>query len=260
MIARAFVLVAALLSANVAHAEVIWSMPASACTPSDSPIRFNRYATQGPNLKFQPDVAYPISFTCPITRYDSTSTSWKLNLVYTDSTGSGSAGFVRAILFAMPIGSETPHALAIANSNSSTATGRNTVSSPTFTHTFNFQTNVYWVRIEMDRSATSQNVVAHSIHLGVPTISDIRAKQDIVRLGRLENGLGFYSFKYNGGSQTYVGVMAQEVEALLPDAVVHGDDGYLRVFYDQLGFSMQTFEAWRAAGGTLPVVASAQPR
>ena len=51
-------------------------------------------------------------------------------------------------------------------------------------------------------------------------MSDIRAKHDIVLLGHLDNGLGFYRFSYNGSDKAYVGVMAQEVQTVMPDAVV----------------------------------------
>jgi hypothetical protein len=42
----------------------------------------------------------------------------------------------------------------------------------------------------------------------------------------------------------YVGVMAQEVEALMPDAVARGDDGYMRVDYGRLGLRMQAWDDW----------------
>ena len=47
--------------------------------------------------------------------------------------------------------------------------------------------------------------------------------------------------------QAYVGVMAQEVQMVLPEAVGRGADGYLRVNYDKVGVRFQTWEAWRAA-------------
>ena len=78
--------------------------------------------------------------------------------------------------------------------------------------------------------------------------SDIRLKHDIVMLGRLDNGLGFYRFSYNGSDKAYVGVMAQEVQAVMPEAVVRGSDGYLRVYYERLGLRMQTWNEWVAAG------------
>ena len=83
--------------------------------------------------------------------------------------------------------------------------------------------------------------------------SDINLKHDIVLLGRLDNGIGFYRFVYNGGHTAYVGVMAQEVQAVMPQAVTRGRDGYLRVFYDKLGVKFQTYDAWMASGARIPV-------
>jgi len=51
-----------------------------------------------------------------------------------------------------------------------------------------------------------------------------------------------------------VGVMAQEVQAIMPEAVVRGPDGYLRVFYDKLGLTLQTYDRWLASGARLPKV------
>ena len=87
--------------------------------------------------------------------------------------------------------------------------------------------------------------------------SDIRLKHDIALLGRLNNGLGFYRFAYNGGDKLYVGVMAQEVQAVMPGAVVCGRDGYLRVFYDKIGLPFQTYNEWLASGARVPVAAVA---
>ena len=82
--------------------------------------------------------------------------------------------------------------------------------------------------------------------------SDIALKHDIVLLGRLSNGIGFYRFAYNGSNQAYVGVMAQDVQKVMPQAVIRGDDGYLRVFYDKLGVKFQTYKQWIASGAQVP--------
>jgi hypothetical protein len=86
--------------------------------------------------------------------------------------------------------------------------------------------------------------------------SDIALKYDINLLGYLDNGLGFYRFSYNGSNKAYVGVMAQEVQTLRPDAVVRGSDGYLRVFYDKLGLEFMTYKQWIASGSRIPSTAS----
>jgi hypothetical protein len=84
--------------------------------------------------------------------------------------------------------------------------------------------------------------------------SDMRLKHDIVLLGRLDDGLGYYRFVYNGGHTTYVGVMAQEVETVMPEAVMRGADGDMRVSYDLLGLPFETYEQWVATGAHLPSV------
>jgi hypothetical protein len=84
--------------------------------------------------------------------------------------------------------------------------------------------------------------------------SDVALKHDITLLGRLDNGLGFYRFSYNGSEKAYVGVMAQEVQTIVPEAVVRGQDGYLMVFYDKLGLKFQTYEQWIAAGARVPTM------
>ena len=82
--------------------------------------------------------------------------------------------------------------------------------------------------------------------------SDIALKHDVVLLGHLDNGLGYYRFSYLGSDKAYVGVMAQEVQAVMPDAVTRGSDGYLRVYYDRLGLKFLTYRDWLAAGAQIP--------
>jgi uncharacterized protein DUF3300/endosialidase-like protein len=83
--------------------------------------------------------------------------------------------------------------------------------------------------------------------------SDIRLKHDIALLGRLDNGLGIYRFSYNGSDKAYVGVIAQEVVQIRPDAAVVGPDGYLRVYYEKLGLKFETYEEWLNSGGDIPL-------
>jgi len=68
------------------------------------------------------------------------------------------------------------------------------------------------------------------------TPSDMRLKRDIGLLARRGDGLGLYSFKYVWSDTVHVGVMAQEVALLYPDAVRRDDlTGYMAVNYTRLG-------------------------
>ncbi len=83
------------------------------------------------------------------------------------------------------------------------------------------------------------------------SFSDMRLKRDIVELTRLGNGIGLYRYRYSWSDQLYVGVMAQEVAKIVPDAVLRGADGYLRVNYARLGLKLQTWDEWTLEGSTL---------
>jgi hypothetical protein len=80
----------------------------------------------------------------------------------------------------------------------------------------------------------------------------LRLKHDVVLLGHLNDGLGFYRFVYNGGEGPYVGVIAQEVQKVVPKAIVRDRDGYLKVLYDKLGLKFETYDQWIASGSRIP--------
>ena len=72
-------------------------------------------------------------------------------------------------------------------------------------------------------------------------VSDIRLKQNIVKIGKYNSGLNMYTWDWNKEGkkvahpdQPTVGVMAQEAMLVFPEAVMKGDDGYLRVDYGRI--------------------------
>ena len=54
-------------------------------------------------------------------------------------------------------------------------------------------------------------------------LSDRRFKTDIERVGTLDNGLGVYRYRYKSGGPIQIGVMADEVKAVNPGAVINVD-------------------------------------
>ena len=86
--------------------------------------------------------------------------------------------------------------------------------------------------------------------------SDIALKHDVVLLGHLANGLGYYRFSYRGSHKAYVGVIAQEVEGVMPEAVTRGSDGYLRVYYEKLGLKFRSYRDLLAGGARIPAEVS----
>ena len=80
--------------------------------------------------------------------------------------------------------------------------------------------------------------------IGLVVGSDVRLKTDIVPLGKRSDGIALYRYRYLWSGKEYVGVMAQEVAAIRPDAVLQGTDGFLRVDYGKLGTRLMTFDEW----------------
>ena len=75
-------------------------------------------------------------------------------------------------------------------------------------------------------------------------LSDARVKRDITPIAKWENGLQLYRYRYAWSDTLYVGVLAQEVLEVAPNAVSRGADGYLRVHYARLGLRLQPWEEW----------------
>jgi len=70
--------------------------------------------------------------------------------------------------------------------------------------------------------------------------SDLGLKENIVRIGEHPLGIGLYLFDYKPeyraewGHGRQFGVMAQEVETVMPEAVCTHPDGYKMVYYGML--------------------------
>jgi len=75
---------------------------------------------------------------------------------------------------------------------------------------------------------------------GIIAASDIRMKENIKEIGWLPNGLPVYEYEYKpefkdeAGHGKFIGVMAQEVEEVMPEAVITRPDGYKMVNYGVL--------------------------
>lgn len=90
-----------------------------------------------------------------------------------------------------------------------------------------------------DQAARSSTIsgLAQAAATAAALMSDVRAKKNIVKIGTLDNGLNLYSFEYRdefkdeAGHGRHVGVMAQEAEKIMPEAVKIRADGYKTVNY-----------------------------
>ena len=83
------------------------------------------------------------------------------------------------------------------------------------------------------QSLGSSNAFGFSLFGGAPAKpSDRRLKSNIMRLGTHPLGIGIYEYDIAGLRE--IGVMADELEAVRPDAVTV-INGYRHVYYDRIG-------------------------
>jgi len=82
-----------------------------------------------------------------------------------------------------------------------------------------------------------------------PCASDRDTKENIVRIGEHPLGIGLYLFDYKPGFRDQwghgrqFGVLAQEVEAVMPEAVCVHPDGYRMVDYEMLAIQRSDRQA-----------------
>lgn len=69
---------------------------------------------------------------------------------------------------------------------------------------------------------------------GAPLISDMRLKTNVKPIGKTDSGLTVYTYHLKGDPSIQMGVMAQEVLFVNPEAVSMGEDGYYRVDYGKI--------------------------
>lgn len=68
--------------------------------------------------------------------------------------------------------------------------------------------------------------------------SDERLKEKIERIGS-RNGFPLYAFNYKGKPERWIGVMAQDVLKIKPEAVDTDENGFHAVHYGKVGFPME---------------------
>ena len=71
--------------------------------------------------------------------------------------------------------------------------------------------------------------IGKAVQTGAMVFSDSRLKQDVRKVGRTDGGLNIYTYRYKGGDQVHMGVLAQEVERQQPQAAGPMVGGYRTV-------------------------------
>lgn len=85
------------------------------------------------------------------------------------------------------------------------------------------------------QSTGSSSGDSSSFNFGVFS-SDEHLKENVICVGE-KNGIPLYKFNYKGGFRKFIGVMAQDIEKIIPEAV-HERNGYKVVDYNMIGINL----------------------
>lgn len=82
--------------------------------------------------------------------------------------------------------------------------------------------------------SSNNNLIGAGLSAAATYWSDVLLKHDIVQVGNDPRGFGLYEFSYNFAPGRFLGVIAQEVEPIIPAAVITMPNGYKAVNYSLL--------------------------
>lgn len=82
-----------------------------------------------------------------------------------------------------------------------------------------------------DQAARLRETAKTAASIGA-SLSDIRFKENLQKVGKLDNGLDVYLFNYKNDKTPRLGLIAQQVRKIRPEAVTEDKSGYLSVRYD----------------------------
>jgi hypothetical protein len=141
-----------------AAANEYWSSIATACTPDSLSIQNNRYQTPTDGyVAPQAGKIDPTVLICGVPPNTGANNPARLSMTYLDATGATVTAAVKASLVRVSRTTGVRAVIAFVTSDSFVTPGvaKNSVS---FVHPLNFAANYYYVRIDMDRSAATQNL------------------------------------------------------------------------------------------------------
>ena len=99
---------------------------------------------------------------------------------------------------------------------------------------YNSQLNAYNAQQQAKQNMAQGwlNLGSAGLNLGMGLFSDARIKENLRPVGQLFNGLTVYAFNFPGEEVTRIGLVAQEVQQHIPQAVSQTEEGLLTVDYD----------------------------
>jgi hypothetical protein len=154
-----FTLLAALLAAPSAEAQVYWSTPAAGCVPDSTTIANNRYAV-GPDATVSHNSGNIdlITLNCPVMVDRSGLKPNSLRMTFRVSAGSPEQTFVHATFIRVEKSTGNTHSRPVIKA-SATAGGNLSEAVAAISGELDFVNNYFFIRVELKRADPNQTVV-----------------------------------------------------------------------------------------------------
>lgn len=150
-----------------ARASVAWSVAGNSCVPIETAIQYNRYSIVSATIKHSTNNVDTVTAMCAVS-HSSTTNANQIHVRYHDTDDTTAATYVQAQFIKMARSSGTVTTIVGFNSNSDcvSCAGTAVEEYKAFSsHTFDFDTYAYYVRIDLDRGSTSDGASLSSVVL-----------------------------------------------------------------------------------------------
>lgn len=145
-----------------AQASTYWSMNASSCTPLDTAMQGNKYFDTGGTVKHKSTVTGTITLYCPVIVNKNGTNPTLISFLYQDSVADANNNVTVAL---WRMSNSTGGITQIATQSSSFfGTGTHEISE-SFTHTMDFVSNTYFVRVDIKRNSTTNTEIFYRVLL-----------------------------------------------------------------------------------------------
>jgi len=164
VLARVLAFVATLFASHVAVAQDYWSSMGAGCVPAGKSVQDDQYLVAGGTVRHQVGKVGMITLFCSVHYNQGAPNPNRLRLLYRDSTGHDGIAFVRAQLIKMDSLTSVISVIAALHSDSFVDMVM-TRKEFAFVHTLDFANSYYFVRVDLYRADTSQDVIFGGVSL-----------------------------------------------------------------------------------------------
>ena len=148
-----------ILTATDSEADNYWSSTGAGCVRGDPAITNNLHYVVAGSVGFQTGAGGVITLYCPVQQNSGGTLPDLLTMTYRDQNGTTTNADVKAQLIRLAKSDGTLSTISTVIDSDSSSTTSATQMQTTFFHTFNFDANYYYVRVDLSRPVAATTIM-----------------------------------------------------------------------------------------------------